>query len=453
MIVDSFYKRISKIMFYLFLITCSFDLLLNIEFHGLHFRIGMLFLMIAELFAFFEIIKRGKVLIPCGGFLLIGLLFLNGLFCFHSPNFMRAAGYELWFIVLVGGVFLAHNIFITKQEKLHITRIFLLQFVGMAVLGYVQFFVGLFGKSFFTAQWTKFFIPRLNGLTYEPSYYATYMLIGWVFFAYSFEKQDTSVLSRKQIFISLILTSGAIVLSTSRMGWLMLFLWCLFRFVWCALKNRKALVRIICILAILCMFVFLIVFITGLEKPVVEYFRFPVSSASDQFAAGMYNGYENSSDYAERYFEESLKGSSYTRLTSMIILFKVFVESPLIGYSLGGVLSASVAAYPDVILRLEQPNAGLLAEMLASFGIVGFLAVMIYLILLIKNVAKRYSVDRNTTQVGWLWSLIWVLGILQFNNNILRLYVWALIAVLCTYLSSDYVLGFGKNVRGKEKGE
>lgn len=406
----------------------------------------MFFLGLAELLGFIYITKKKLLSIPTGGMIMLALLLLNGLFCFHSPDLKNSIGYELWFIMLVGAVFLACNIFNDEKEKKELSRVFLLQSVFMAFVGYIQFIVGLFGYSFFTMQWTKLFLPRLNGFNYEPSYYASFLIIAWVFFAYSFEKKDATIFSEKSTFFFLIMVSGAIVFSTSRMGWLMLALWCGFRLVYCMVKDRGNTKRIFIIIIILLAFVFIIVNIMNLENPLVEEIEklwqdkipsnslgLPVPPKGN--AGGMYNGYENSSNFSERYLENSLTSSTNTRLASMIVIFRVFIKSPIIGYSLGGVLSESIKEYPDIILKLEQPNAGLFAEMLAAFGIIGFALVLIYLLLLLKKSINEMQSSNENTICAWTYALVWELGILQFNNNILRLYVWALISILSANLS------------------
>lgn len=430
----------------------------------------MLFLGISGLFGGILILKRRNIVFPIGGDLLLGLIILNGVFCFNAPDFIKAIGYELWFIMLAGGVFLACNIFDKNKEKDTLSKLFVLQFVIMSIVGFVQFLVGLFGISFFTGQWTKSFLPRLNGFNYEPSYYASYLLIGWIFLAYLFEKNDRSLLNRRTITVSLIIISGAIVFSTSRMGWLMIALWCLFRLGYTIIKDKKAIKNVLVILSILSIFLMAVIGITNLEKPLVEYFSlsedsqeigsekgekqetetYPNLDAQDQekpyYAKA---GFHSSDNFTERYLNDFIESPSVqARFLAMILIFMVFIKSPLIGYSLGGVTSAVIENYPEILsIKWATTAICVSVEMLAAFGIIGFAIVLYYLFLLLKKVKDSNSTQRNNITLAWMWAFVWELGILQFNQNILRLYLWGVLAILCVYIKPERVFNLQINTQ------
>ncbi|QCT93944.1 hypothetical protein FE773_01735 [Caminibacter mediatlanticus TB-2] len=132
--------------------------------------------------------------------------------------------------------------------------------------------------------------------------------------------------------------------------------------------------------------------------------------------------------------------SSGTRINQMLETFEVFLKSPLIGYSLGGIPSA-IGLSQDIIInsQIEAKNfegMNVFLEILAASGIIGFLFFLLYLIFLFF---KAFSISRKLKKTDYffilivkafVFSLFWELMILMLNQNIFRPYLWILIGML-----------------------
>jgi len=68
----------------------------------------------------------------------------------------------------------------------------------MGIIGLVQWILQFFGILFYLTQYNS--MHRINGFSYEPSYYASYMLIGWIIYAYLYEKGNY-INIKKKVFI------------------------------------------------------------------------------------------------------------------------------------------------------------------------------------------------------------------------------------------------------------
>jgi O-antigen ligase len=115
----------------------------------------------------------------------------------------------------------------------------------------------------------------------------------------------------------------------------------------------------------------------------------------------------------------------------------VFTEHPLIGESLGGVSSGIAALHAYTVRSFEdsKPFEGMniFAEALAASGIAGIAPFIWFLIETTAkplNIAKRASPLDSALIRALVRALLFAWAILQFNQNILRPYLWVHLAVL-----------------------
>ncbi|QCT93943.1 hypothetical protein FE773_01730 [Caminibacter mediatlanticus TB-2] len=166
------------LIFMLFL-TSSFDIFLNINLGGFHLRIVYIIeFLLFSLFLYnlkhsyfkFRIINRQL--------LLIWILFLV-IFIPNTNFLIRNIGYVFWLFLSIIMIALLGTL-INKKNFFKIFDYYVLSFYIVAIFGFVQFILGLFGISLLTTQWWIYGkLPRINGFNYEPSYFGTYLLIGW----------------------------------------------------------------------------------------------------------------------------------------------------------------------------------------------------------------------------------------------------------------------------------
>ncbi|MDG6894870.1 O-antigen ligase family protein [Volucribacter amazonae] len=286
--------------------------------------------------------------------------------------------------------------------------------------------MGLLGIDFFIQQWwIKEKLPRVNGFSYEPSYYATYLYIGWTLLLYLFFKNFELFYKYKYIFIIITL---AILLSSSRMSYVMMLSAFLYLFVNSIIKdvinNRKIKRRDLNII------LFLFIGIIIISSIFIYNFDDLIFLLHD---TGLFGTTSHS---------VSMRSSDAMNTIS------VFLESPFIGYSLGGIAPA-IAKFQGIIISTQEEaknfeGMNIFLEMLAAGGILGFLCFILYLRKLFSsslNIAKNllpYNKVMADIILAIRFSLFWELVILCFNQNILRPYLWVLIAMLNAHIFLGY---------------
>ena len=117
----------------------------------------------------------------------------------------------------------------------------------------------------------------------------------------------------------------------------------------------------------------------------------------------------------------------------------VFLNHPLIGQSLGGVSSAIADHEGESVHSFEDSKKfegmSVFAEILAASGVIGaipficFLVVIIWKPLALARTARPFY---SALLMAAVRAMIFAWAILQFNQNVLRPYLWVHIAVLAT---------------------
>lgn len=125
--------------------------------------------------------------------------------------------------------------------------------------------------------------------------------------------------------------------------------------------------------------------------------------------------------------------SSGRRLQDARSTFKVFLNHPVVGVSLGGIPAGRGELAGLIVTSQAQAKnmegIVVLFEVLAASGIVGFIFFVLYFLkLTVKPVIKK-----NKILSALVISLIFEFIMLQFNQNILRLYFWVHVAMLSAF--------------------
>ncbi|MEZ0542589.1 O-antigen ligase family protein [Fibrella arboris] len=277
--------------------------------------------------------------------------------------------------------------------------------------GLLQLCFGLIGIDLLVAQWwIEGRLPRLNGFSYEPSYYATYLLLGFSLSYYLYRKKFT-IYKNIPLYTALI-TAIAIFLSSSRMGIVVAFLQVICFELVIERKSIKQLSLFLTITILVVSFL-LIILITN------ENLSFLLSGL------GVMGGSAH---------------SSLERLDGFLTQITIFSRNPLKGYSLGGVSQAIAFEKGVTILSQEtikpyDVSINIFVEVLTASGIIGFIFFLRYIYCLLINTIKKAKTynkfDINSLLLnGFVWSLLFEFIILCFNQNILRAYLWVHIALL-----------------------
>ena len=414
---------LAHIFFILATFTSSFDVFLIFNL-GFNFRATQLLLIVSMALAIVNNFKRNPIK-PLGA----KWLFLWALFVIvfvPNTNYINfSIGYALWLVFNIITIFVCVNIFIAPSQVIILVRWYIYSFVFVALFGLVQFVSPVlgFGKYVLIQQWwIPGVLPRLNGFSYEPSYFATYLLMGWVICAYLIGSKS-SVFNRTHLQANLAIITLALILSSSRMGIVMMIIWYFqypLRFInrlfHCCFNKRLA--KISAYLGIVLVFiVVIIVYFIGTDNLSFLLAGLGLSGQASHSVSDRTHGAEE--------------------------MLTIFLKSPVIGYSLGGVNAVlaemSGVTSGDIADIAKYTGFSVFMEVLAASGLVGFIPFIIFIWTIVVKplrLAQKVSSHQAALLIALTLSLIFELAILQFNQNILRPYLWVHIAVLSASYSA-----------------
>ena len=402
------------VLFLLFLsIFCiSFDIFLTINVAGFNLRFSQILFAVLLIYVLLIVVKKNKIVVPLGFLPLIIWMVFQIIFLPNTTFIERSIGYILWMIFNLFMIFTVVNL-LTSEDRLKSTmRCYIRSFFAVGLFGIIQFIspvIGI-GKPLIVQWWIKDLVPRVNGFSYEPSYYATYMLIGWIvsFYLLWYKSELFSSRETKLIFFT---CTFAMILSSSRMGILVMGMFIGWQIIKKILtgKINKWLMRVVIIGIAFCIV---------LSPFIIE--------KAEIFLNG--TGLRGTSSH-----------SISERSEKLIDTLQVFMDSPLRGVSLGGVSSAIAKQYEVVVTNQSDAKSfegmNVFAEVLAASGLIGVIPFIIFLLSIYMNVKRIASMVNFREYKIWLLGLleafIFLLIILQFNQNILRPYLWLHISMIC----------------------
>ena len=453
---------ISYLIYFLFFLVFTLapiDIALNIKISGFNLRLGFLAMVIltvllGTVIAKDILLKRQKLTLPLYLILLLVVAVINLLFVPNSVYIPRGLVYALTLLLFVFLISFSVN---TREyislEK--IVDIYVFSFLLHALLGAVQFilFYG-FGINFFMMQ-----LGRINGLTYEPSYYVTYLVPGTILITLM-----ALFLNEKRgriIFYSLTASLMLLILifSTSKLGIvesvtviLLAILVGVFLKLFKVLKEVN-LKRNVSYFVAFTVFFAAIFYVSGNIGSIVN-FLFPgkgeerishleKTEVEERISQLEKTEGEERISHLEKTKEvlASSKETSFDiRLSEFKETLEIALENPLLGKSLGGVAPYRALKHGmnpknnDDVKQFEGMN--IFAEMLAGFGIIGFLLMLGFIILIsydgvrlgIKALVSNYKV--SIILIGLVLGFLLELFFLMFNQNVLRLYLWNHITLL-----------------------
>jgi hypothetical protein len=402
-------------MFVLSLMFASFDIALVLDVAGVSLRISQLFAFLVILSGLTIItFSKRNITKPLGFWWLIGWGFFIIIFTGNTYHLEYSIGQTMFFIFTCVFLISALQIYSSSPELIfNLFKLYLISFVIISIFGLIQFFAGIFGYNLLVVQWwIPDRLPRLNGFSFEPSYFATYLITGWGMFAWLNER-NVFIFSRYVSYTFFAVISLAIVLSTSRMGILIITVYALFYLVrnfWRVFVTQKISHNFFKSIIVLLFFGPLGLYIFGSN---IDWSRFEFLLSGTGLAG-------------------TASHSSSIRLGTFNQTLDLFLDSPLIGYSIGGVssyISIQTGQPPG-----EATGMNVSAEVLASSGIMGFPFFLLYIWTSFRSCftpGPRVLVQECLASLGVGLALIFL--ILQFNQTIMRVYFWnhlCMIAIL-----------------------
>lgn len=409
-------KVFNNLIFFVFL-TQSIDIVFNLSLGGFNIRTCYL-AAFAYLFLFISTQKnpfsfRFLGLSP----FLVWVAFLV-VFVGNTQLLTRNIGYLMWLAFNVLAIWaIVQHAKIGAPKK--ILRLYLLSFFCMAIFGIAQFFLSSIGLNFFVTMWWRAgVLPRVNALSYEPSYFASYLLIAFVFLYYATRKK-LYFFSKNHQYLMLATMVFAILLSTSRMG-------ILFMVVLLAIDYIKMLATALINLRISKINLIITTFLIG---SLFTIFGLVLGNKSlrNQYLAGTGIG-------------STAGHSKEARMYQLKNTWLIFKESPFIGYSLGGIAPAIAKYYgaetADQKKAKEYEGLNIFLEVLAASGIFGFLFFAIWLFQYFRcqigmsAILKKNGFSEESQILDCLkYALLAEMTILMLSQNILRPYLWTLIGM------------------------
>ena len=407
--INSKTPKIFRFCLLLSIFTTSFDIFLNIDVFGYNIRFTQLIILPVILLYCFNTIITKKIVVPVGGKWILLFAILQFIFMFRSPDLFNAIQYEYYLIFNILMVF-SIAFFLNNYFSFEwLINIYIDSFFFVGGFGIVQFLLFPVGINLLVTQSWTFSLARINGFSYEPSFYSTYMLMGFVICAYLVEKEEKSI---SHLPIKFFIIAASLVLSSSRMGWLMIFCWIVYRivvFIKASMVGvgKRKIIQFAFIMVLLLLFGGLLIYYI-IKNP--SKFSFLLSGL------GIFGASAHSAN---------------DRINGLVTCINIFKSSPFLGYSLGGV-DPIICKYKGIsYLSGDNGSAmSIIGELLVSGGVVGTLIFAVYIFTLVFFESKK---KRSELGNALVYALFFELMILCMNQNILRPYVWMHIAILCCY--------------------
>jgi hypothetical protein len=403
--------RIAKLAAILVMTTSSFDLFMVVQIGGT-FRFCHLMALVLVALAAIRIVAAGEIptlgALPLFAWWIIQLLFVP-----VTEFWIKSMAYCSWLLLDLALVISFVQLFSGNPGLLNkLLHWYLYSFGLVAAFGIIQFLLPLAGlpTPFAVEWWIPERVIRVNGLSYEPSYFATYLLLGFVLI------RALKVPSNSSRIVYWLIVA-AILVSSSRLGIVFMLLDILCSYVPKLLSIHRQPIRIKKVLVAAVISVFTLGAAAVLKNNPETIFLFLGGT-------GLYG---------------SPAHSVIERENSFIDTLTVFENHPFMGRSLGGISYAIGELHGQRIASFKDSKLfegmSIFGEALAASGAIGILPFLVFVgvttykpLQLARSAPPYYS--------AWLRALVRALAfewaILQFNQNILRPYLWVHIAILAT---------------------
>jgi O-antigen ligase len=435
--INKYSNHLYRFLLLFIIVFISSDIFLTIEISGATVRFSYILFFVLFILWIIYIFITKKYDVPLDRtYLPLSLFcFISCLSSLNSAFPIKSLIYTLWTVFYA--LTIVFIIWFSRNNRLNnlnwMLKVYFYSYLAISVFGFYQillpFIIG--EKTPLVMQWwQEYSLARINAFSYEPSYFATYMLMGlFIWFILWIRRSD--FINYKGL--TLIAIGIIIFLSSSRIGWIGIILITVYGIIeligYYSLnkkftrQNAKFFVSII--LAIVFTVTLLVIIINDPER-----FDFLFSGT----------GLFDTADY------------SYSmRNERAIETFEVFLDKPIniiFGVGPGGVGAYMINNLGKFGIAVEgfekiwstEPS-NITAELLASAGIIGFIIFAWFIVIIFKrlwnlyrnnNLIKRYRV----ICLALFWGLVMELTILQFNQNYLRPYLWLHIGISIAFVNT-----------------
>jgi hypothetical protein len=413
--------------------TSSFDSFLSIDL-GPNIRLAQLVSLVLVIAALLTHRMGLSLEMPLGAPFLLAWCGIQLAFVPVADFWQKSLAYCVWLVLNIALVFAMVNVFASNFVRLHtLLKLYLSSFVFAATFGIIQFILPIVGGPALLIEqwWIPGSVPRVNGFSFEPSYYATYLIMGLVSLG-SLRRSGVTEFRTWAWTFSYLLMIIAMILCSSRIG-------IAFALLELSIQPLRFLAKIIrrpslilgfhvsgkrFLIAAACVWITYI----AIGKTIDWVSDDPETVRIIVSGTGLLGTAAHSVDEREEHFGDTLEA---------------IADHPWMGSSLGGV-TESVASHVgfrpqnfEETKRFEGQST--FAEVVAASGIPGSIPFFCFVVLYIVSPLKLARTV-STYRAAWLralvLSLVFEWAILQFNQNILRLYLWIHIAMLATVFAA-----------------
>lgn len=418
------YLTLPSVILFIAFATASGDIFFVLKVGGLNVRLGQLLFAFLILISLPTIIRADKIIWPTGFSYFLIVLAIATAFVPNSPFLTRNIGYLFWSFLSAASVFILTQLYgRVRYSFFVIFKAYIYSFIFPALFGLFQFAAGMWGKEVLVTQWlVPGRVVRINGFSYEPSYFSLYESLGWVTSLVLLFEGGAGLFNRKFLSLTFMLITISLLLSTSKTAILMIFG---VAFFWAFFVLTKFLVgRRVKVLGLLAA-ASIPAFTLGLISWVVT--AYPLVIQLLVRGLGILG---------------TASHSINDRAAEFLDTVRVFEESPIIGVSFGGVGPAIYMLYhrefsvEDFNLAKTE-GLNVFAEILAATGVIGFIFFIIYILNISFIIFRKrcYSKHDFTILKALAVSLLVELALLTSAQNIFRPYVWNHIAILSAGLA------------------
>ncbi len=409
--------------------TSSFDLILNINL-GPNIRIAQLFTLMLVAAALLTHRMGRTMEIPLGGLYLLVWWAVQLSFVPVAEFWLKSLAYCVWLALDIALSFGMVNLFAGDTGRLQLLlKLYLASYVFVAGFGIVQFVLPITGGPALLVEqwWLPGRVPRMNGFSYEPSYLATYLIMGLVCFG-SLRRSGMVDFRGPAWRFSYILILVALLICFSRMG-------VFFALIELCIGPVTRLCRILRHPRLVFGFhlsgwrmltaaVILLVAYSAFNGAVRWFNNDPETVKILVSGTGLFGTAAHSVDQRKDSLHDTLQ---------------TIADHPWMGQSLGGI-TESIAGFnglcPQNFAEAKlYEGQSVFAEVIAASGIPGSIPFLCFLIVTIIS-PLRLARHSSPLYAAWLRAMVLALAfewaILQLNQNILRLYLWVHIALLTT---------------------
>lgn len=422
-------QRFAMIAAVLILFTSSFDIFLVINAAG-NYRFCQVVLLLLIALGIIKALWTDRLVLTIGSLWLSIWFLFQVVFIPVTDFWPKAVGYCFWLLLNIGMMFCFVQLFSDNARAIQtLAKWYLYSFAFVAAFGIFQFLLPVSGlPGILIAQWwIPGILPRVNGFSYEPSYFACYLLIGFVL-VNSLRRARSPLLSSKRLSGLYYLIALGIVVSSSRLGIVFLLIEVFLSGMtpWVTFLSGLRKLRVVrsnlrSLVPSLLVFSFLLA-LFGCAMALVR---------SNPVLLLMFLNGTGVSDTAAH--------SVIQRENSLQETIAVFAQHPFIGRSLGGI-SAAIADHEGYRIRSFEDakkveGMSVFAEVLTASGVIGFVPFLCFVVVTIRNplrLARIVPPLYASLLRGLVRSLVFTWAILQFNQNVLRTYLWAHLAILAT---------------------